>query len=64
MKGKLKMFLTPSQICILGLIFIATMVSIFQIGQKPKQAWPWIVGYWVLLTIKNVFDYLATIYHG
>lgn len=63
MKGDQKMFLilTPSQICILGLIVIATMVSVFQIGKKPASAWPWIVAYWVLLTIKNIFDYMATI---
>lgn len=53
------MFLTPSQICVIGLIIVAAVVSVFQIKQKPKKAWPWIVGYWILLTIKNICDLVA-----
>lgn len=53
------MFFTPSQICVIGLIIVAAVVSIFQIKQKPKHAWPWIIGYWILLTIKNIFDLVA-----
>ena len=53
------MFFTPSQICVLVLIIIAAVVSVFQIKKMPKHAWPWIVGYWVVLTIKNIFDLVA-----
>jgi len=55
------MFFTPSQISVIGLIIIAAVVSVLQIKQKPKKAWPWIVGYWILLTIKNIFDLAATL---
>ena len=53
------MFFTPSQICVLVLIVIAAVVSVFQIKKMPKHAWPWIIGYWVVLTIKNIFDLVA-----
>ena len=53
------MFFTPSQICVLVLIIIAAVVSVFQIKKMPKHAWPWIIGYWVVLTIKNIFDLVA-----
>ena len=52
---------TPSQICVFGLIIIAAVVSVFQIKQQPKKAWPWIVGYWLLLTVKNIFDFVAVL---
>lgn len=55
------MFFTPSQICIIGLIIVAAVVSVFQFQQKPKQAWPWIISYWILLTIKNIFDLVAVL---
>lgn len=53
------MFFTPAQICIIGLILVAALVSVLQIKQQPKKAWPWIVVYWILLTIKNIFDLAA-----
>lgn len=46
---------TFSQAAIIGLILIAGTVSYLQI--KKKNAWYWIIAYWVLLTIKNIFDY-------
>lgn len=52
---------TPSQICVFGLIIVAAVVSVFQIKQQPKKAWPWIVGYWLLLTVKNIFDFVAVL---
>jgi len=55
------MFFTPAQICIIGLIIVAAVVSVFQIKQQPKKAWPWIIGYWVLLTIKNIVDLLMAV---
>lgn len=47
---------TFSQAAIIGLIFIAGTVSYLQV--KKKNAWYWIIAYWVLLTIKNLFDLL------
>jgi len=55
------MFFTPSQIGIIMLIFIAAVVSVLQFQQKPKKAWPWIVGYWVVLTLKNICDLVAVL---
>lgn len=48
-----------SKILVLGLIIIAAIVSIFQIKQEPKKAWPWIVIYWITLTIKNIIDFIG-----
>lgn len=48
-----------SKILVLGLIIIAAIVSIFQIKQEPKKAWPWIVVYWITLTIKNIIDFIG-----
>ena len=53
------MFFTSSQICVIILIIIAAVVSVLQIKQKPKIAWPWIIAYWVMLTIKNICDLVA-----
>lgn len=55
------MFFTASQICIIGLIIIAAVVSIFQIKRQPKKAWLWIIGYWILLTVKNIYDLMAVL---
>lgn len=55
------MFFTPSQIGIIVLAIIAAIVSIYQIKQRPKKAWPWIIAYWVVLTIKNLLDLVATL---
>ena len=55
------MFFTASQWCVIGLIIVAAVVSVFQIKKMPKHAWPWIIGYWILLTIKNIFDLVATL---
>ena len=52
---------TPSQICVFGLIIVVAVVSVFQIKQQPKKAWPWIIGYWLLLTVKNIFDFVAVL---
>lgn len=48
---------TPSQICVLGLIGIAAVVSVKQL--KKTNAWVWIVAYWILLTIKNLCDWIG-----
>lgn len=47
-----------SQVCIFLLIYIAMVVAvrIYVYG----QAWGWIISYWVVLTVKNVFDFLST----
>lgn len=47
-----------SQICIFLLICIAAIVAvcIYIYG----QAWGWIIGYWAVLTVKNVFDFIST----
>ena len=47
------------QIMILLLIVFAAIVSVFQIKQEPKKAWPFIVIYWVTLTIKNLINFVG-----
>lgn len=49
--------LTSSQICVFGLIIIAAVVSIKQI--QKVNAWAWIVAYWILLTFKNIYDWIG-----
>lgn len=48
---------TLSQICVFLLILIAAIVAtcIYIYG----KAWGWIIVYWVILTIKNLFDFFA-----
>ena len=48
-----------SQFCILGLIVIATVVAFGLM--KRRNMWKWIIAYWVLLTIKNVIDFIGGI---
>lgn len=48
---------TPSQICVYGLTFIAGYTAYRQ--YIKKNPWPWVVAYWVLLTIKNLCDWVA-----
>lgn len=45
------------KIMVLLLMVIAGIVSFFQIKQEPKKAWPWIVVYWLTLTIKNLIEF-------
>ena len=45
------------KIIVLLLMVIAGIVSFFQIKQEPKKAWPWIVVYWLTLTIKNLIEF-------
>lgn len=46
-----------SQTCMFLLIYIAAIIAIriYIYG----QAWEWIIGYWVVLTVKNAFDFIA-----
>lgn len=46
-----------SQTCVIMLILIAAWVAyrIYAVG----QAWSWIVVYWIVLTTKNLCDWLA-----
>lgn len=48
--------ITASQVAVICLILIAAYVSYLQITKK--HAWRWIVAYWVVLTIKNFFDWM------
>lgn len=48
-----------SKIIVLLLMVIAGIVSFFQIKQNPKKAWPWIVIYWLTLTVKNLIDFVG-----
>lgn len=46
-----------SQACVIALILIAAWVAyrIYAVG----QAWVWIIAYWIVLTMKNLCDFLA-----
>ena len=46
-----------SQICVFALILIAAWVA--RTIYVEGQAWSWIVGYWTVLTFKNLCDYLT-----
>lgn len=46
-----------SQICVILLILIAGVVASMLIAGIP--AWLVIILYWVVLTIKNLFDYIG-----
>ena len=47
-----------SQVCVFFLIVIAALVAvmIFLTG----KAWEPIILYWIVLTVKNLFDYIET----
>ena len=47
------------KILVLLLMIIAGIVSILQIKQEPKKAWPWIVIYWLTLTVKNLIEFVG-----
>lgn len=50
-----------SQICVLLLMIVAACVSVFQwaVADRAKSTmWGWIVAYWFILTLKNLFDLL------
>lgn len=47
------------KILVLLLMVIAGVVSIFQIKQEPKKAWPLIVMYWLTLTVKNLIEFVG-----
>lgn len=46
-----------SQACVIALILIAAWVA-YQI-HAVGQAWVWIIAYWIVLTMKNLCDWLA-----
>jgi len=46
-----------SQICVIGLIIVAAVVSVKQI--RKHNPWYWVIAYWVLLTIKNMCDWIG-----
>ena len=48
-----------SQFCILGLIMIAAVVAVGLM--KRHNMWKWIIAYWVLLTVKNIIDFVGGI---
>ena len=48
--------MTRSQWCVLLLILIAALVTVLQLVHA--SAWPVIVAYWAVLTIKNAFDWI------
>lgn len=47
-----------SQLCVIALILIAAWVAwrIYTVG----QAWAYIIAYWIVLTLKNLCDLLAS----
>lgn len=47
-----------SQLCVIALILIAAWVAwrIYTVG----QAWVYIIAYWIVLTLKNLCDLLAS----
>ena len=47
--------MTRSQCCVFLLILLAALVTVLQLVKA--NAWPVIVAYWAVLTVKNVFDY-------
>lgn len=48
-----------SQLCVFGLMLIASVVAIGL--AKRRNMWKWIIAYWMLLTIKNVIDFVGGI---
>ena len=46
-----------SQACVIVLTLIAAWVAylIYSVG----QAWVWIIAYWIVLTMKNLCDWLS-----
>lgn len=48
-----------SQSCILGLMLIAAVVAFGLM--KRRNMWKWIIAYWVLLTAKNIIDFVGGI---
>lgn len=53
--------LTWSQFCVIALMLIAGIVSYRQYKKDKKpdaMTWALIVSYWVVLTVKNLCDYL------
>ena len=48
-----------SQFCVLGLIVIAA-VAAFGL-MKRRNMWKWIIAYWLLLTVKNIIDFVGGI---
>lgn len=48
-----------SQSCIFGLMLIASVVAVGLM--KRRNMWKWIIAYWVLLTIKNIIDFVGGI---
>ena len=47
-----------SQLCVIALILIASWVAwrIYSVG----QAWAYIIAYWIVLTLKNLCDLMAS----
>ena len=46
-------------VCIL--MVIAGIIAFFQFKKEPKKAWPWIVTYWFILTVKNLIEFVMVI---
>ena len=46
-----------SQILIIVLAVIAAIVAAGL--YKKRNMWPWIIAYWITLTIKNIIDYIT-----
>ena len=50
----------PRQISNVLIIILAIIAAIVATGLIAGYAmWPWIIGYWITLTIKNVVDYIG-----
>ena len=48
-----------SQLCIFGLMLIASVVAVGLM--KRRNMWKWIIAYWLLLTVKNIIDFVGGI---
>lgn len=46
-----------SQICVFGLMTVAAVVAIGLM--RKRNMWKWIIAYWILLTVKNLCDYMG-----
>ena len=52
--------MSPRKISAMLVIVLAVIAAIVATGLIAGLAmWPWIVGYWLVLTMKNVVDYIG-----
>ena len=49
--------ISMSQVCVFGLMLIAGRVAVGLM--EKRNMWRWIVAYWVVLTVKNMLDFLG-----